>query len=146
MSTTIPPLSQVCIYNYCLQLANYRTRQLSSYIVFCHVQGQIDGLCRFLLDDCKEDLPHWKQLLQDNEVFTPSWLYGVTNDQLCSEILHVKNCAFQQCLKQCSCHRCECLLKLWSDLSIAVEDDEISTSYTKQKSDCWYILNLMLCA
>ena len=110
------------------------------------MQGQIDGLRCFLINDCKEDLPHWKQLLQENEVFTPSWLYGVTNDQLYSEILCVKNCAFQQCLKHCRCHRCQSLLKLWSDLSIAVEDDKISTSYTKQKSDSRYVLNLMLCA
>ena len=107
------------------------------------VQGEIDGLCRFLVNDCKEDLPHWKQLLQDNEVISPSELETVTNNKLFFEILRVRKCrgimAFQQCLKQCSCHRCEYLLQLWSGISVAVEDDEISTLYKKQKSYNWYV-------
>ena len=107
------------------------------------MQGQIDGLCRFLVNDCEEDLPHWKQLLQDNEVITPSELQRVTDKELFSKVLPVRKCkgimAFQQCLKQCSCQRCKYLLQLWSDKSVAMEDDEISTLYTKQKSNYRYV-------
>ena len=105
--------------------------------MFAIAQGEIDGLCHFLVNDCKEDLPHWKQLLQDNKVITPSQL-GVTNNKLFSEVLPNRECtgimAFHQCLKQCSCPRCKYLLRLWSDLSVAVPTSD------PQQRNHWYVL------
>ena len=104
--------------------------------MFAIVQGEVDGLCRFLLNDCKEDLPHWKQLLQDNEVVTQSQ-FGVTNNELFSKVLPNRECtgimAFHQCLKRCSCPRCKHLLRLWSDLSVA-DYDEVPTSDPQQRN------------
>ena len=50
--------SQVCInysYIYCFQ-------EQGSYVIFYIVQEHINGVCQFLVNDCEEYLPHWKQL------------------------------------------------------------------------------------
>ena len=111
--------------------------------MFAVVQGEIDGLSRFLVKDCKEDLPHWKQLLQDNEVMRPFQPHSVTDNELFSKVLPDRECtgimAFHQCLKQCSCPRCEYLLRLWSGLSVAADDDNFSTSDAQQRNN-WYVL------
>ena len=106
------------------------------------MQAQIVGLCHFLTDDCKEDLPHWKQLLQQDEVITRS-LCGITDNELFYKVLATEKCkagiiSFQQCLWQCSCPRCKYLLNL---LSMVIEDDKVSTSDIQKRND-WYVLKL----
>ena len=109
--------------------------------MFAVVQGEIDGLSRFLVNDCKEDLPHWKQLLQDNEVITPSQLHGVSDNELFFEVLPNRGCmgimAFHQCLKQCNCPRCEYLLRLWS---VAADDDNSSISGVQQRNKRYVLM------
>ena len=111
----------------------------------CIVQEQAVGLCHFLVNDCKESLPHWKKLLlQQNgaAMITPSELCGITDNEFFYKVLPTGKCtginAFQQCLQQCSCPKCKYLLDLLSDLSIVIEDDEVSTSNTQQRND-WYV-------
>ena len=96
---------------------------------FYCIQEQAVGLCRFLINDCKEDLPHWKKILslQDG-----SELSGITDDELFSKALPAEKCApFVLCLQQCSCPKCEYLLNMLSDLSVVIDDEE-STSHLQQ--------------
>ena len=113
--------------------------------MFSIVQEQAVGLCHFLVNDCKEDLPHWKQLLlQQDGVIAPSELCGITDNELFYEVLPTGKCtginAFQQCLRQCSCPKCQYMFNLLSDLSTEV-DDEVSTGDIEQRND-WYVLVL----
>ena len=101
----------------------------------CIVQEQTVGLCHFLVNDCKENLPHWRELLlRQDAAITPSELCGITDNEFFYKVLPTGKCtgmnAFQQCLQQCSCPKCKYLLDLLSDLLVVIEDDEVSTSNT----------------
>ena len=107
--------------------------------MFSVVQEQAVGLCHFLVNDCKEDLPHWKQLLlQQDGVIAPLELCGITDNELFYEVLPTRIIAFQHCLQQCSCPKCKHVFNLLSHLSTEV-DDEVSTSDIQQRND-WYVL------
>ena len=58
----------------------------------CVIQKEFTGLCHFLINDCKEDLYHWKQSLLQDGVITSSELCGISDNQFFIKYLPAMGC------------------------------------------------------
>ena len=88
----------------------YKMTQLQ--LKCCIIQNEFTGLCYFLVNDCKEDLYHWKQLLLQDGVITSSELYGISDSEFfikCLPAMGCKQFTILTHIYQCKCPSCTCL-------------------------------------
>ena len=74
------------------------------------IQEEFDEFFYYLATDCKDDIPHWRELLlQDGVIEMPA-----TDDEFFIKILPTKGCKglsdFHDCLEKCDCTSCRQLM------------------------------------
>ena len=103
------------------------------------IQEEFDEFFYYLATDCKDDIPHWRELLlQDGVIEMPA-----TDDELFVKILPTKGCKglsdFYDCLEKCDCTSCRQLMADMSNLNILSSPVDQSRFFTPQMNK-WYSL------
>ena len=116
------------------QVVSMRTKD-SITAQCCVIHNEFTGLCHFLVNDCKEDLYHWKQLLLQDEVVTLSELCGTSDSEFFIKFLPAmgyKQFTILKHINQCKCPSCTCLS---GDLSNLHNRSKYSATVNS-----WYVL------
>ena len=93
----------------------YKMTQLRLSVVL-YMQNEFTRLCHFLVNDCKEDLYHWKQLLLQDGVITSSELCGISDSEFFIKCLPAMGCKKFTILKhinQCKCPSSKLYIFIW---------------------------------
>ena len=67
-------------------------------------------MCHYLVDHHKDDIPHWRDLLLQDGVTTPSQLCGVSDIKILPT-MGCKGLSIFELIKQCNCPSCKCLFE-----------------------------------
>ena len=118
-------------YNACLQIV-FKLHDDNSVI-----QEEFDEFFYYLATDCKDDIPHWRELLLQDGVIKMT----ATEDELFMKILPAKGCKglsdFYNCLEKCHCTSCRELTVDMLNLNMMSPSNDYSSPFRLVNKDEW---------